>query len=134
MPQNPYFYDQLALWLVAWNGRTALLLTLLSWVAYIGTKANCTDVYFCGAEAEPWVQWLLYVPATALALARDVQRPWLTWLGRAPGAQTPPDQIGSQRLGKERTCRSDRRPRSPCPRYGERSTPVREVAPRPSSD
>jgi hypothetical protein len=95
MPQNPYFYDQLALWLVAWNGRTALLLTLLSWVAYIGTKANCTDVYFCGAEAEPWVQWLLYVPATALALARDVQRPWLTWLGRAPGAQTPPDQIGS---------------------------------------
>jgi hypothetical protein len=82
VPQNPYFYDQLALWLVAWNGRTALLLTLLSWVAYFGTKAHCADLYFCGTEAEPWVQWLLYIPATALVLARDPVVPWLTRLRR----------------------------------------------------
>jgi hypothetical protein len=84
VPQNPYFYDQLPLWLVAWNGRTAFLLTGLSWVAYAGAKAHCADLYFCGTEAEPWVQWLLYVPAAALVLARDREGRWTTILGRAP--------------------------------------------------
>jgi hypothetical protein len=87
VPQNPYFYDQLALWLVAWNGRTALLLTVLSWVAYVGTKAYCADPYFCGTEAEPWVQWLLYAPAAALVLARGREETWLSWLGRARNAR-----------------------------------------------
>jgi hypothetical protein len=83
VPQNPYFYDQLALWLVAWNGRTAFLLTVLSWIAYVGTKAHCADLYFCGTEAEPWVQWLLYAPAAALVLVRGRECPWTAWLGRA---------------------------------------------------
>jgi hypothetical protein len=91
VPQNPYFYDQLALWLVAWNGRTALLLTLLSWAAYIGTKAHCADLYFCGTEAEPWVQWLLYVPATALVLVRGRLVPWRRWVGRTPHGDVPLD-------------------------------------------
>jgi hypothetical protein len=71
VPQNPFFYDQLVLWLVPWNGPTAFLLTALSWVAYGGTKLYCADPYFCGTHAAPWVLWLIYVPATALVLLRD---------------------------------------------------------------
>lgn len=71
VPQNPYFYDQLPLWLVARTPTQALGLTVLSWVAWLGTKASCGGQPFCGPAAEPWVLGLLYVPAAALALLQD---------------------------------------------------------------
>jgi hypothetical protein len=41
---------------------------VLSWIAFAGTLHDCPQTGFCGREAEPWVQWLLYVPATLLVL------------------------------------------------------------------
>jgi hypothetical protein len=70
VPQNPYFYDQLPLWLVARSGRAAAALTALSWIALAGAQATCTEPFYCGEAARPWVLWLLYVPATLLVLAR----------------------------------------------------------------
>jgi hypothetical protein len=70
VPQNPFFYDQLPLWLVARTGRSMCALTVLSWLAYAGTRTVCHDPFFCGEEAAPWVLWLVYVPAAALVLAR----------------------------------------------------------------
>ena len=63
MPQNLYFYDQLPLLLVARNGREALALTALSWVAWAGMKVQCGSQPFCGPEAEPWILAALYLPA-----------------------------------------------------------------------
>jgi hypothetical protein len=77
VPQNPYYYDQLPLGLVARSGWSAFGLSALSWGAYFGTRANCTDPNFCGPESVPWVIWLLYVPATALVLARGYDVPAL---------------------------------------------------------
>jgi hypothetical protein len=70
VPQNPFFYDQLPLWLVARTGRSMCALTVLSWLAYAGTRTVCHDPFFCGDESAPWVLWLVYVPAAALVLAR----------------------------------------------------------------
>jgi hypothetical protein len=70
VPQNPFFYDQLPLWLVARTGWAGAALSALSWGAYAGASATCDDLHFCGAESVPWVVWLLYVPATALVLLR----------------------------------------------------------------
>jgi hypothetical protein len=74
VPQNPYLYDQLPLWLVARTGRSALALAALSWIAFAGTLLTCADGGFCGPEAEPWVIWLLYVPATLLVFLRGARR------------------------------------------------------------
>lgn len=68
VPQNPYLYDQLPLWLAARDGRSTLALTALSWVAFAITHAVCRDPYFCGPEAEWPVMLLLYLPATLLVL------------------------------------------------------------------
>jgi hypothetical protein len=88
VPQNPYFYDQLPLWLVAWNGPTAFLLTALSWVAYAGARLQCTNSHYCGAEAMPWVRGLLYAPAAALVLLRGraLPSPWCRWMGERRSA------------------------------------------------
>lgn len=68
VPQNLYFYDQLPLWLVPRNGREAFAMSALSWVALGAANLTCHRAYFCGPEAEPWVIWLVYVPATLLVL------------------------------------------------------------------
>ena len=70
VPQNPYFYDQLPLALVARGAWSGTAFAALSWIAFFGTRANCTDPNFCGPESVPWVIWLLYVPATAFVLLR----------------------------------------------------------------
>jgi hypothetical protein len=84
MPQNPFFYDQLPVLLVARTGRSAFALSALSWIAYAATQATCNDPFYCGPEAEPWVVWLVFVPATALVLLRGRTAPlfgrW--WPGR----------------------------------------------------
>lgn len=97
VPQNVYFYDQLPLALVAWNGRSALALTALSWVAYAGMKAHCTDRFFCGPQAEPWVMWCVFLPAAVLVLLRDrwlagqVRRVWAATHGWRVRAKITPD-------------------------------------------
>lgn len=68
VPQNMYFYDQLPLFLAATTGRRTLLLTALSWLAWVGGHYDCATARYCGRESEPWVIALLYLPATAMAL------------------------------------------------------------------
>jgi hypothetical protein len=70
VPQNLYFYDQLVLWLVPWNALTTIALTASSWVAWALTARTCTDSAYCGADAEPWIIALVYVPAVILAFLR----------------------------------------------------------------
>jgi hypothetical protein len=91
VPQNPFFYDQLPLLLVARTGRSAAALAALTWVAYAATQATCADPFYCGPESEPWVVWLLYVPATALVLARGDRTGLTRWLrsGREEAPQVP---------------------------------------------
>ncbi|WP_275831618.1 hypothetical protein [Roseisolibacter sp. H3M3-2] len=81
VPQNPFFYDQLPLALVARSGWSAFGLAALSWVGYAGTRMHCSDPNFCGAEAVPWTIGLVYVPATLLVLARGRE----ALLARLPG-------------------------------------------------
>ena len=73
VPQNIYFYDQLALWLIPWNALTTLVMSAASWIAALMTVQKCSATY-CGPDAEPWVMLLIYVPATLLALLRP-ERP-----------------------------------------------------------
>lgn len=68
VPQNLYFYDQLPLFLTATSGRRTLLLTVLSWVAWIGAHVGCATPVYCGREGETWVILLLYVPAAAMSV------------------------------------------------------------------
>lgn len=101
VPQNPYFYDQLPLWLVARSGRAAAALTALSWLAFAGTKSVCGDPHFCGDEAQPWVLWLLYVPATVLVLARGREARLAALgarlLGRTRGADRSTEAVDAAR-------------------------------------
>jgi hypothetical protein len=69
IPQNIYFYDQLALWLIPWNALTTLFLSAASWIAALLTVRSCSSTY-CGPDAEQWVLLLIYAPATLMALAR----------------------------------------------------------------
>ena len=64
----PDLYAGEPLMLVARNGREALALTLASWVAWAGTKIQCGDKPFCGAEAEPWLLACVFLPAAAIAV------------------------------------------------------------------
>jgi hypothetical protein len=70
VPQLLYFYDQLPLWLIPWNAVGAVVLTAGSWIAFQIAATDCPDVHYCGPSAEPWVVYLLYVPATLLLLCR----------------------------------------------------------------
>jgi hypothetical protein len=67
VPQLSLFYDQLPLWLIPNSWWRSLLLTGLSWVAWTQwypSRALTSQA----AVAEPWVFWLLYIPALGLLL------------------------------------------------------------------
>jgi len=67
VPQLSLFYDQLPLWLIPNTVWRSLALTALSWVAWsrwYPSRALTSHV----AVAEPWVFWLLYVPALVLVV------------------------------------------------------------------
>jgi hypothetical protein len=67
VPQLTLFYDQLPLWLIPNTVWRALALSALSWVAFAQwypSRGLTSSV----AIAEPWVFWLLYVPALVLVL------------------------------------------------------------------
>jgi hypothetical protein len=68
VPQNLDFYDQLPLFFAATTGVEMFGLTALSWIAWGGTRLQCSDAYFCGTQAAPWIIGLLYLPATLLVL------------------------------------------------------------------
>jgi hypothetical protein len=68
MPQNLDFYDHLPLFFAATSGAELFGLTALSWIAWGGTRLQCSDPYFCGTQAAPWIIALLYLPATLLVL------------------------------------------------------------------
>ena len=66
-PQLSLFYDQLPLWLIPNTVWRSLALSALSWVAWwqwYPSRASTASV----AIAEPWVFWLIYVPALAALL------------------------------------------------------------------
>lgn len=67
VPQLSLFYDQLPLWLVPRTVWQSLGLTALSWVAWAQwypSRALPSSV----AVAQPWILWLIYVPALVLLL------------------------------------------------------------------
>ena len=66
-PQLSLFYDQLPLWLIPSSVWRSVALSALSWVAWwqwYPSRASTASV----AIAEPWVFWLIYLPALALLL------------------------------------------------------------------
>jgi hypothetical protein len=67
VPQLSLFYDQLPLWLIPSTVGRSFLLSALSWVAWsrwYPYRASTSSV----PAAEPWVFWLLYVPALILLM------------------------------------------------------------------
>ena len=67
VPQLSLFYDQLPLWLVPNTVARSFVLSGLSWVAWsqwYPHRAATSSV----PAAEPWVFWLLYVPALVLLM------------------------------------------------------------------
>jgi hypothetical protein len=67
VPQLSLFYDQLPLWLIPNTVWRSIALSALSWVAWsqwYPSRALTSSV----AVAEPWVFWLLYVPALVLVI------------------------------------------------------------------
>ena len=67
VPQLALFYDQLPLWLVPTTVTRSVVLSALSWVAWwqwYPSRALGSSV----AVAQPWIFWLIYVPALGLLL------------------------------------------------------------------
>lgn len=64
IPQSPFFYDQLALWLVPKNKRQIITITILSWLGYVlwwleGFFTPARDVV---AAAQPFSMLFIYLP------------------------------------------------------------------------
>ncbi|MFL5574582.1 MAG: hypothetical protein ACJ79S_01205 [Gemmatimonadaceae bacterium] len=71
IPQFPFFYDALPLWLVARTQREALNLTWCSWAAFAGWLAfsfDWTTRNVLMPTALPWVVALIYLPALVIVL------------------------------------------------------------------
>jgi len=67
VPQLSLFYDQLPLWLIPNTVWRSVALSALSWVAWwqwYPSRSLTSSV----RAAEPWVFWLVYIPALALLL------------------------------------------------------------------
>jgi hypothetical protein len=78
MPQFPFFYDQLPLWLVPQSRREALNLSWCSFGAFFAWLAFSFDwttrqVYL--ASAAPYVLALLYIPCLVMVLRRPNEAP-----------------------------------------------------------
>ena len=79
VPQLSLFYDQLPLWLIPSTVARSIALSALSWVAWFQWYPHRAATSSVPA-AEPWVFWLVYVPALIL----------LMLLPRAEASQQPP--------------------------------------------
>jgi hypothetical protein len=67
MPQLSLFYDQLPLWLIpntVWRSVALSAFSWLAWSRWYPSRGLTSSV----AAAEPWVFWLIYVPALALVI------------------------------------------------------------------
>jgi hypothetical protein len=78
MPQFPFFYDQLLLWLVPQSRREALNLSWFSFAAFAAWMAFSFDwttreVHM--ASAAPYVLALLYIPCLVMVLRRPNEAP-----------------------------------------------------------
>jgi hypothetical protein len=74
VPQLSLFYDQLPLWLIPNTIWRSLALSALSWVAWsrwYPSRALTSSV----AIAEPWVFWLVYIPALIALLLLPAREP-----------------------------------------------------------
>lgn len=65
MPRNPYWYDGLMLWLVPHNLRQSLMLSILSWFAFLGWSFG-SDGDPLALSAWPWQIVFLYAPCAAM--------------------------------------------------------------------
>jgi len=77
VPHGLAFYDELPLWLVANTRREAMLLTMASWLAALAWLTFGDGRFMHSA---PWSTAFLYVPATALVLARRNEGALPVWL------------------------------------------------------
>ncbi len=76
VPQRLWFYDQLAVWLIARTWRQGLFLSALSWIGYVGWRMSPNPYGWVGsspATAPIWVVCFIYVPALLLVLWPLVQ-------------------------------------------------------------
>jgi hypothetical protein len=88
VPQLSLFYDQLPLWLIPNTVWRSVALSGLSWVAWsrwYPSRALTSSV----AVAEPWVVWLLYVPALVLVLLLPAREPIMTGFADNRGSGRP---------------------------------------------
>lgn len=92
VPQFPWFYDQLLLWLVPRTRRESLALSVLSAVAFalwLLRLAPGTPATTAVQDAWPYVLTLLYLPCLVMVLRRPnegavpVAPAWLPWGTRA---------------------------------------------------
>ena len=86
MPQTPYFYDQLPLWLIPKTRQQGSGLSIFSWISLIGWTLTHGDVSMGKAvsQAQPWIVALTYYPALGILIFQEYQ----SWRVRS-GAPEP---------------------------------------------
>jgi hypothetical protein len=78
MPQFPFFYDQLPLWLIPQSRRQALNLSWFSFGAFFSWLAfsfDWTTRQVHMASAAPYVLALIYIPCLVMVLRRPNEAP-----------------------------------------------------------
>lgn len=89
MPQTPYFYDQLPLWLIPQTKKQGVFLSAFSWIAFSGwwIEHGHQTMGVRVPAAQPWIVALIYLPALAVVLWQE----YLAWrTGKSSAtSQTP---------------------------------------------
>jgi hypothetical protein len=68
LPHGLYFYDELPLWLLAQTRREAIVLTLTSWLGWLGWNIASPGPRV--PDSAPWAVAALYLPALVMLLRR----------------------------------------------------------------
>ena len=100
IPQTPYFYDQLPLWLIPETKRQGAYLSIFSWISLCGWwlvhghDSMGASVY----AAQPWIVTLIYLPAMTVVL-------WQEYLIRKAAKATDPSRDLQTASRSERSSR-----------------------------
>ena len=73
LPHGLYFYDELPLWLVAQTRRQAMVLTMSSWLGWLGWNWASPGPKI--PDSSPWSVASLYLPAVIMLLRRRNEGP-----------------------------------------------------------
>ncbi len=75
VPQTPFFYDQMALWLIPKTRVQLRVLNIFSWLAF-GVwfyRAGLGPMNEHIAAAEPLIDWLIFLPALGIVLWNELR-------------------------------------------------------------